>query len=113
MLQFINPRARAIGAALIILPPLLWLSLRSEPEILESEALPATVLQVREQGQVGNERSYELTFRLEDGESVSLTLREPVPAQGDTVTLLRETIQTGRNSEVNYRFERQAWELGE
>lgn len=112
----INPRSRAIAAAVLLLPALLVLKIQLSapgPEVLAEENLSATVSALEPKGTVGHSQIYSLGFTLEDGREIELQLREPVPQIGDVVWLTQQTLEHNKKTEQVYLFQRSRWELGE
>jgi len=113
---FFNYRARAIGAAIFLVPCLLWMSFsfRNRPELLDTQNITATVQQVHNQNlkDPAGTAIYAVDFVLSDGQKISLKLREPIPRRGEEVPFKRQRVKTGKHIETEYNFDRLLWENG-
>ena len=109
-LATIHRNARVLGAAIVLVPTLLWFGWRLGPG---RPPPPAVSTQAGEVVAVTGEpapgKLTPIRVRLDGGEELALIVSYPPPAVGDRVRLRVETDQDGDRT---FSFDRQAWLTG-
>jgi len=92
--------------AFLFVLAMVWLS-RSHAgkAIVSTQSIQATVMEMSLNQQYG-QRAFDIVFQLPDGESCTLTLREPVPKRGEQAPLTQQTL---KNKQKTCVFDRSAW----
>lgn len=96
--------------AVLLLPMLIWMAITlQQGKSVVSEPVTAVVSSIVQTGKTGNEDIYTASLKLPDGQSITLLMRPPVPQAGESIPLTRHVYA---DQKQEYRFNREAWQLG-